>query len=348
MSSRPESQATGCRNRLFALVMAHRWTSVGGAQSASRGRVRIDAQNDLDNDRLCADEDPCPTDARNDSDNNGLCDVDECAAVRPDSCLAVCGCYPRPVPSPAGVGGCMVDVYLGGSGGILVGSGGTAGSSGTTDGTAGSGGSTGGTSKGREAETPLPTGTQSLRRVRRRILPCPSVRRQRPAAFLPRQWMGRSQGSMRAALSLELTALASGPSRIVGRLGVRTDRDRIYVPGYLLQGGDDVARRDAQGRLYVSLGADQRATLRDLPLPSGRFAVQVAADGATTVLVLTGGHPLALHERATFTWKDDATPSGAVDVQIMGTAATHVFDVMLTRQPDGRGSEDHDRLAPSE
>ena len=107
-----------------------------------------DAQNDIDNDQLCADEDPCPTDARNDSDNNGLCDVDECAAAPLDSCLAVCGCYPCTVPTPFGVGGCMVDVYLGGSGGVRDATGGVTGGGGTTGGTAGSGGTTGGVAGG--------------------------------------------------------------------------------------------------------------------------------------------------------------------------------------------------------
>jgi arabinofuranosyltransferase len=117
-----------------------------------------------------------------------------------------------------------------------------------------------------------------------------------------------------------------------GRLGVQTHGDQIDVPGYLLQGGDDVVRLDPRGRLYVSLKPNDLAAVRRLRLPPGRFAVQVAADGPTTVQVLDGGRTLVLDDQGAFTLEAGDAEPGGVDIRLTATAATHVFGLVFTRQ----------------
>jgi hypothetical protein len=114
---------------------------------------QLDADNDQDNDGLCANQDACPSDPRNDQDHDGVCDTEECApfaSTRPASgvCPPICSC-PFVGNDPFGGFGGGLDQFL--TGGSF--SGGTSGASGSSSGgTAGGSGGTrtqsGGTTSG--------------------------------------------------------------------------------------------------------------------------------------------------------------------------------------------------------
>jgi arabinofuranosyltransferase len=121
-----------------------------------------------------------------------------------------------------------------------------------------------------------------------------------------------------------------------GRLGMQTHGDQFDVPGYLLQGGDNVVRLDADGRLYVSLKPNDSAAVRGLRLPPGRFTVRVSADGPTTVQVLAGGRTLVLDDKSTFRLEAGDTEPEGMDVRLTATAAIHVFGLVFARQSPDR------------